>query len=33
LQAFWSGSLAALKEEVEAEEGRRSGRRRDDRQQ
>jgi DNA-binding transcriptional ArsR family regulator len=26
LEAFWSGSLATLKEEVEAEEGRRSGR-------
>jgi DNA-binding transcriptional ArsR family regulator len=33
LQAFWSGSLAALKEEVEAEEGRRRGRRRVHRQQ
>ena len=26
LESFWSGSLAALKEEVEAEEGRRRGR-------
>ena len=26
LEAFWRGSLATLKEEVEAEEGRRSGR-------
>jgi len=26
LEAFWTGSLANLKEEVEAEEGRRSGR-------
>jgi DNA-binding transcriptional ArsR family regulator len=26
LQAFWTGSLAALKDEVEAEEGRRRGR-------
>jgi DNA-binding transcriptional ArsR family regulator len=26
LQAFWTGSLAALKVEVEAEEGRRGGR-------
>ena len=33
LQAFWSGSLATLKEEVEAEEGRRRGRRRVHRQQ
>jgi DNA-binding transcriptional ArsR family regulator len=27
LEAFWTGSLASLKEEVEAEEGRRRGRR------
>ena len=33
LQAFWSGSLANLKEEVEAEEGRRRGRGRVHRQQ
>jgi DNA-binding transcriptional ArsR family regulator len=26
LQAFWTGSLAALKDEVEADEGRRRGR-------
>jgi len=26
LQAFWTGSLAALKDEVESEEGRRRGR-------
>jgi DNA-binding transcriptional ArsR family regulator len=33
LEAFWSGSLATLKEEVEAEEGRRRGRGRVHRQQ
>jgi DNA-binding transcriptional ArsR family regulator len=33
LEAFWGGSLATLKEEVEAEEGRRRGRGRVHRQQ
>jgi DNA-binding transcriptional ArsR family regulator len=33
LQAFWGGSLVTLKEEVEAEEGRRRGRGRVHRQQ
>ncbi|MDQ4107964.1 MAG: metalloregulator ArsR/SmtB family transcription factor [Actinomycetota bacterium] len=33
LQAFWSGSLKTLEEEVEAEEGTRRGRRRVHRQQ
>lgn len=33
LEAFWTGSLATLKQEVEAEEGRRRGRRRVHRQQ